>query len=101
MFDKLRARIRTRQAYMGSPVTFEVLGVQGDERDVNWFRRNFGHQSLRAMSCLYIGYGMVAGVVGALLAFDSPIHALSVGFVIVGLFAFNLLILRHESKKVT
>jgi hypothetical protein len=101
MFNNLRERIRTRQAYLDAPVTYEVLGVEADERDVNWFRRNFGHQSLRAMFCLYMGYGLVAGVVGALLAFDTAIHALAIGLVMAGLFAFNLLILRHESKKVT
>ena len=100
MFDKLKQRYRTRMAFLDAPVAFEVLGVQADERDVKWFRRNFGHQSLRAMFTLYLGYGLVMGIVGGLLVFSSILHATLAGLVLSGIIAFQLVILRYESKKV-
>ena len=102
MFDKLRARIKTRQEYMDSPVTFEVLGVQGDERDVDWFRKHFGHRSLQAMFWLYVAYGMVIGAVAGIIASGGEVgDAAIVGFTLGGVFLAALLIEKHESKKVT
>jgi len=101
MFNKLRERIRTRQAYMNAPVTYEVLGINADEKNLNWFRRNFGHRSLEAMFYLYFAYGIVMGAVATAIAIGELGEAAIFGFTLSGVFAGMLLALRHESKKVT
>jgi hypothetical protein len=102
MLNKLRERIRTRQAYMNAPVTFEVLGIQGDEKDINWFRRNFGHRSLQAMFWLYVAYGVVLGsVMGVIVSGGEIGDATMIGFALGAVFLSTLLVERHESKKMT
>lgn len=100
--NKLRERLRTKQAYMNAPVTYEVLGVQADDRDLQWFRRNFGHRSLQAMFTLYLAYGMILGSVAGIIGSGGEIgDAAIVGFALGAVFLSTLLIEKHESKKVT
>jgi hypothetical protein len=100
MFDKLRERIRTREAYMNAPVTYEVLGTQSDEKDVKWFRRHFGHRSLRAMFYLYFTYGAVISTVATTIAIGEVGQATIFGFTLSVFFAVMLLSEWHESRKV-
>jgi hypothetical protein len=102
MFDKLRERLRTRQAYVTAPVTYEVLGIQGDERDVKWFTRHFGHRTLTAMFTLYFAYGIIVGSVAGIIASGGVVgDAAIIGFTLGIIFLVSLLIEKHESKKVT
>jgi len=102
MLNKLRERMRTRYAYRNAPVTYEVLGIQADERDVKWFRRNFGHRTLSAMFTLYFAYGIIVGAVVGVIGSGGVIgDAAIVGFTLGGIFLVSLLIEKRESKKMT
>jgi len=100
MFDKLRQRIRARQAYMNAPVTYEVLGVEEDQSVLKWFRRNFGHQSVRSMFIIYAGCGLTIGIVLTALTFGEIDTAFLAILLLGGVIALNLYALRSESKKV-
>lgn len=99
MFDKLRERMRTRQAYMNTPVTYEVLGIQSDEKSLQWFRRNFGHQSLLAIFFFYTGFGMILGSTALAIVNEDWTQAFYVGLGMSLVVVFWLLFLRYDSKK--